>query len=92
MDKNERFRKASVIEALPSSRFSPHGGKELFRCMRGATIVVIGSMAEEGLEGGGLIIDYRLSSGMTERAVLAFNESGMWIFDSVLGAIEPTPV
>jgi len=47
--------------------------------MVGATIVRIGSTEEDGIEGGGLIIDYRpADSNAIKRVVFAFNESGLW--------------
>jgi len=62
------------------SFFRPAEGDEtLFRQMVGAEIVRIGSPSNGGLEGGGLIIDYRLpADGMTRRAVFEFNELGLW--------------
>jgi hypothetical protein len=44
----------------------------------------IDAPSEDGIEGGGLIIDYsRPESRVTERLVFGFNESGMWVeFDS----------
>jgi hypothetical protein len=73
-----------IVEALPLSRFAPEGGEGLFRRLRGATIVRIGSTSEAGIEGGGLIIDYKAAGDDAEhRFVLAFNESGMWVvFDT----------
>ncbi len=75
----------TIIEALPLSRVVPSGAEDLFRRLRGATIVQIGSTDEDGIEGGGLIIDYRLSAAENvHRVVFAFNESGMWVeFDTV---------
>lgn len=74
------YNRLDVIEALPLSRFYPEGGEELLRGMAGATIVRIGSTGEDGIEGGGLIIDYRpLGSSVVKRAIFAFNESGLWL-------------
>jgi hypothetical protein len=74
------FEKLNVIEGLPLSRSAPQGAEALFRRLRGATIVQIGSTDEDGIEGGGLIIDY-IAPGerIGRRVVFAFNESGMWI-------------
>jgi len=69
-----------IIGSLPLSRFAPEGGENLLATMVGATIVGIGSTEEEGIEGGGLIIDYRpRNSTELRRAVFAFSEAGMWI-------------
>jgi hypothetical protein len=46
------------MEALPSSGRYPEGGEALFKRLAGATIIKICSPAEEGIEGGGLVIDY----------------------------------
>jgi len=74
------FSNLCVVEALPLSRFSPEGGENLLRGMAGGTIIKIGSTTEEGIEGGGLIIDYRRAgSSVVERAVFAFNDSGLWV-------------
>jgi hypothetical protein len=48
--------------------------------MRGAEIVKIGSVDDDGLEGGGLLIDYiPRGSDCIRRVVFAFNELGLWI-------------
>jgi hypothetical protein len=78
-----------VVEALPLSRYYPEGGEELLCGMAGATIMRIGSTGEEGIEGGGLIIDYRPSGSMAlKRVVFAFNESGLWL--EWEGALDPS--
>lgn len=82
----------TVIEALPAGWHQPEGGEEVFRRLRGAKLVQIGSPAEEGLEGGGLVIDYMISGAETpQRLVLAFNELGMWIQAEGRVAADPTP-
>jgi hypothetical protein len=69
-----------IVEALPSSRFYPVGGEDELQRLSGATILRIGSFAENAdLEGGGLAMDYRNGGGETRRIVFAFNENGMWI-------------
>ena len=74
------YRELDVIAALPLSRFYPEGGEGLFRAMVGCRIIRIGSTDEDGIEGGGLIIDYvPPNSDRTLRAVFGFTELGMWI-------------
>jgi hypothetical protein len=78
----------SVAEALPRSRFSPDGGEGLFRRLRRAVIVRMGSTYEDAnLEGGGLILDYVTESGRGGRVVFAFNENGMWIEHDTLDPV-----
>jgi hypothetical protein len=73
------YRSLKIVEAFPLARFAPEGGEVLFRRMRGATIVQIGSTDEDGIEGGGLLIDYVPANGTTPyRIVFAFNELGLW--------------
>lgn len=68
-----------IVEAFPHALYAPEGGEVLLRGMRGATIVRIGSTDEEGIEGGGLLIDYVPANGTrARRAVFAFNELGLW--------------
>ena len=68
-----------IMEALPHALYQPESGEILLRRMRGATIVRIGSTDEEGIEGGGLLIDYVPANGhQVRRAVFAFNELGLW--------------
>jgi hypothetical protein len=51
----------------------------LLRQMEGARTVRIDSPSGDGLEGGGLIIDYLPRSDQrTHRAVFEFNEPGLW--------------
>jgi hypothetical protein len=46
----------------------------------GATIVNVGTFRDRSLvEGGGLVIDYRPTGGETQRLVLAFDETAMWV-------------
>jgi hypothetical protein len=60
--------------------------------MTGATIVRIGAPAEDGIEGGGLVIDYVPQGGAAVyRAVLAFNESGMWVLLDTYAAGDSSP-
>ena len=74
------YGRLAVIAALPLSRFYPEGGEEFLHNMAGATIVRIGSTDQDGIEGGGLIIDYRpVDSNANRRVVFAFNESGLWM-------------
>jgi hypothetical protein len=74
------FANLTVIEALPISRFRPEGAEDVFRGLAGATIVKIGGVAEDGIEGGGLIIDYRPADSLEIcRVVFGFNENGMWV-------------
>jgi len=84
------YESLEVIEALPDFFHSPRGKEEVFRRLAGAKIVRIGSTAEKGIEGGGLILDYELD-GRIYRLVLAFTELGMWVeYDSFLN--EPVRV
>ena len=80
MEGDPRYAELSVVEALPFCRFAPEGGEELLRRMAGATIMRIGSTNEDGIEGGGLIIDYMpRGSSETMRVVFAFNASALWV-------------
>ena len=54
----EIFSSIRLIEALPDYFHYPKGGEELLRSMRGATILAIGGTDADGIEGGGLLIDY----------------------------------
>ena len=79
MSERDHLGSALVIPVMPDPN---HSGRdeELFRRLSGATIVWIGTPAESPLEGGGLVIDYRLPGEPDiSRAVLAFNENGMWL-------------
>ena len=74
------YRECTVVEALPASRHYPTGGEELFRRLAGATIIRMGGTGADGLEGGGLILDYcSAGSAQARRVVFAFNENAMWI-------------
>jgi hypothetical protein len=82
----------TIVCALPASRHYPEGGEALFARMTGATIVRIGAPEEDGIEGGGLVIDY-IPSGETSvyRVVFAFNDSGMWVVLDTSAASGPIP-
>lgn len=68
-----------VIPAMPSPD-GAGGEEQLFSRMAGATIVRIGAPAGSPLEGGGLVIDYRVSGeAELRRVAFAFNENGMWL-------------
>lgn len=68
------------MEAFPDALHMPDDGRAVMRGMRGATIVAIGSISEEGIEGGGLLIDYIPANGaQARRVVFAFNELGLWL-------------
>lgn len=84
------YRTLKIREALPLSRFRPEGGEALLRGMAGATIVRIGSTDEDGIEGGGFLIDYvRAGEKQTRRAVFAFNESGLWpVWEGPIATLE----
>ncbi|MSP76029.1 MAG: hypothetical protein EXR12_07830 [Rhodospirillaceae bacterium] len=85
------FKNLEVVAALPSAFHFPEGAEELFKRLAGAEIIRIGAPPTKGIEGGGLIIDYR-QKGASEyrRAVFAFTEIGMWLeFDDVL---QPLPI
>jgi hypothetical protein len=50
------------------------------RRLAGATIRRIGSPEEKGIEGGGLILDYRRPGDhVVRRVVFGFTELGMWV-------------
>jgi hypothetical protein len=75
-----KYQTMKIIEALPLALHRPEGGEKLLRRMQGAKIVKIGGANEDGIEGGGLLIDYVPISGMeTHRVVFAFNELGLWL-------------
>jgi len=81
----------SMINCVPliprwPDRFDPNGGAAVPKELMGATILAIGTSLES-VEGGGLLIDYRLAnSPEARRLVLAFNELGMWIHQqSIVG-------
>jgi hypothetical protein len=74
------FGRLQIIEALPHALYAPEGGEALLQEMAGASIVRIGSTDEDGIEGGGLLIDYSLPhSAEIKRVVFAFNDGGLWI-------------
>lgn len=74
------YQRLTVVGSLPASRHYPTGGEALFRRLAGATIICMGGTGADGLEGGGLILDYvPVGSSEMRRAVFAFNENGMWI-------------
>ena len=77
--KNLDLTRVRVMPSLPHWRdLNP---EEMFpEDLVGSIIVCIGTAEDEGIEGGGLIIDYR-PSGKSEnrRLVLGFNEIGMWV-------------
>lgn len=76
------YAKLEITEALPSLFHGPDGAEDVFRRLRGAEIMRLGSTAAEGIEGGGLVLDYKLSE-QTYRLVFAFSELGMWVvYDS----------
>lgn len=67
-----------ILEVWPSA-FGMQEPSELFRRLRGATIVRIGILENENLEGGGLAIEYcEASSTESKIAILEFNDAGMW--------------
>lgn len=70
---------ALVIQAMPDPN-PPATEDELFTRLAGATIVQIGTPSNCTLEGGGLIIDYRVpGSADVQRLAFGFNENGMWL-------------
>jgi hypothetical protein len=74
------YSQLTVVEALPNGPHYPEKAQALLRSPVNATIVRIGSPEEEGIEGGGLVLDYRRSGDdVVRRVVLAFTELGMWI-------------
>ena len=67
-----------ILEVWPSA-FGMQEPSDLFRRLRGATIVSIGVPENENLEGGGLALEYReASSSESKFVILEFNEAGMW--------------
>lgn len=70
----------SLVRALPAGRYRADKGRDVFGRLAGATLIQIGTPEEEGVEGGGLVVDYTQGPGHApRRLVLAFNENGMWI-------------
>ena len=68
-----------VIPALPNALHPPTEPDSVFQRLVGATIVSIGTAAAR-IEGGGLIIDYRLpGQPQVRRLVLGMNDLGMWV-------------
>lgn len=83
-DGEELFRSLGVVPSMPS----PNGGggiDPLFSRLAGATIIRIGAPDRGTFDGGGLVIDYQTPGSFEcHRAVLAFNENGMWLlYDSL---------
>ena len=73
------YQELKIMEALPHALYQPEGGEVLLRRLRGATILRIGSTDQEGIEGGGLLIDYVPANGQQmRRVVFGFNDLGMW--------------
>jgi hypothetical protein len=74
------YTRVAVIEALPDFLHGPQGAEPLFGRMAGATLLRIGTLNTAGLEGGGLVIDYRPAGEprARRRAVFGFNELGLW--------------
>ena len=79
---HQKLRDAPVIRKLPH-RFGRN--KPVPKDLEGATIVQVGTLRDSSLvEGGGLVIDYRPAGAeRTRRAILAFDETAMWL-ESVL--------
>jgi len=74
------YANVKVVEALPLGVHYPRRAEDVFRRFAGATIVRVGTPEAQGIEGGGLVIDYcALRSSEVERVVFAFTEEGMWI-------------
>lgn len=68
----------NILEVWPSA-FGAREPSELFRRLRGATIVRIGVPENGNLEGGGLALEYRdTPSSESKYIFLEFNELGMW--------------
>jgi hypothetical protein len=83
-----------IVEACPNGWHAPEGCEDVFRRLAGATILRIGSPDSEPddgvIEGGGLVIDYRLPSDPKNyRVVFAFNECGMWLILDSYAAHDP---
>lgn len=94
---DEIYQGLTVIPSLPDPNMVREADP-LFERLVGATILRIGAPSESsllngevGLEGGGLVIDYLLPNDPTPyRAILAFNENGMWVmYESYSGAQMP---
>jgi len=71
--------KLPFLPFLPSAITPPDSGREELARLVGTEIIGIGTTTPGLIEGGGLIIDYRLPSGQQARLVLAFSERGMWV-------------
>lgn len=81
--KRETARKFATLEPeahLPD-RFHPEDGDPLPAGLVGASIIRFGAAPKSaGLEGGGLVIDYRPhGQNHVVRVVLSMNELGMWV-------------
>lgn len=84
---------AQVIPRLPDWRDPAGAGEHVPTDLVGATILCFGAAPPEcGIEGGGLVIDYRSAEGVVRRLVLAFNELGMWIIQDCPALKYPTAV
>jgi hypothetical protein len=83
-----------VIPSLPRSGHAAHGGEDLIAALTGARIVQIGAPSnDDGLEGGGLVIDYiPVGSPQTKRVVLSFNEMAMWVAWEGYPQVVPKPI
>jgi hypothetical protein len=84
-----RYEDLEIMEALPHALYRPEGGEAILTGMRGARMVRIGSVDQDEIEGGGLIIDYcRIGESRVRRTVFAFNEIGLWVeWDGVLPTV-----
>jgi hypothetical protein len=77
----------TIIPKLPD-RFDPNRGEDIPSDLIGATIVGFGT-TNEGIEGGGLVIDYMpAGSSCGKRLKLAFTELGMWSESNQAGGRE----
>ena len=83
----------TIIPALPAGSHLPEGGEGALRRLAGARLLQIGSPAEDGIEGGGLVIDYvAMGCSTPQRIVFGFNDCGMWIEAEAVPVALPIPV
>ncbi len=77
----ERLRSAEVVAKLPHI-FGRN--EDIPKDLIGAKIIRFGTFADESLvEGGGLVIEYQTTIQQeTQRLVLAFDETAMWLVGS----------
>lgn len=78
----EDYAALAVVEGMPDYFHGPSSDEDVCLRLSGAKIAKFGSTPEKGIEGGGLILDYKLGRKQ-HRLVFGCSELGMWIiYDS----------